>query len=317
MVQNPTLTFWFLRFAVWHLLSCHDVDSLPVISLSSKPPTLCHFQPVGALQQQALKFVATLKVDWKWHKAGNHFSKVKSTNCCSYSMLILLRKWSKNSRLTFDNKTSLRRMHQSIACTAFLWAFLSRFWVFIIEHLTGNGLEHAYCERKEEIVWQTVKLKKMLPIESRFLILGQTKILWTERWEILYSTSMIRLSEGVNAFRDPPSPKPTSDIYKKFCRRAYRIKSERHCQERFLDLALETEDEGHGFDDWHSRETSRRAITENFGRDSISYILYVRLSVLSSAASKNYAGKRVHVLPSSLYENVQHTKLRERLHILL
>ena len=101
-VQNPTLTFWFLRFAVWHLLSCHDVDSLPVVSLSSKPPTLCHFQPVGALQQLALKFVATLKVDWKWHKAGNQFSKVKSTNCCS--MLILFQKWSKNSRFTFDYK---------------------------------------------------------------------------------------------------------------------------------------------------------------------------------------------------------------------
>ena len=112
-------------------------------------------------------------------------------------------------------------------------------------------------------------------------------------WKVrnLYSTSMIRLSEGVNAFRDPPSPRHTSDIYKKFCRRAYRRKSEQHCQERFLDLALETEDEGHGFDDWHSRETSRRANTKNFGRDSISYILYVRLSVWSSAASKNYAGK--------------------------
>ena len=113
------------------------------------------------------------------------------------------------------------------------------------------------------------------------------------------------------------SPKPTSDIYRKLCRRAYRRKSERHCQERFLDLALETEDEGHGFDDWHSRETSRRAITKIFVRDSISYILYVRFSVWSSAASKNYAGKRVHVLQSSLYENVQHTKLREHLHILL
>ena len=142
MVQNPRLTFWFSRFAVWHLLSLHHVDSLPVISLSSEFPTLCNLQLVGALQQQALKFVATLKVDWKWHKARNRFWKVKSTNCCS--MLILLRKWSKNSRLTFVYKTSLRRMHQSIACTAFLWAFHSRFWVFIIEHLTVNGLEYAY-----------------------------------------------------------------------------------------------------------------------------------------------------------------------------
>ena len=55
---------------------------------------------------------------------------------------------------------------------------------------------------------------------------------------------------------------------------------------------------------------------ENFIRDSILYILYVRLSAWSSAASKNYAGKRVHVLPSPRYGNVQHTKLRQCLHIL-
>ena len=111
------------------------------------------------------------------------------------------------------------------------------------------------------------------------------------------------------------SPQPTGDIYRKFCRRAYRRKSERHCQERFLDLAWKQKMKVMGL----MTGTAVKLLewqSEFFVRDSISYILYVRLSVWSSAASKNYAGKRAHVLPSSLYGNVQHTKLRQCLHTL-